>query len=128
MDVVEWAERYRVAWETADAELAASLFTPDATYRSLIYTEPNEGQDGVAEYWRSVTSSQSEVSVQMGAPFVDGDRATIEFWTRMAVDGQDVTLAGALLLQMADDGRCRSLREYWNLTEGRVDPPAEWGS
>lgn len=128
MDVETWVESYRVAWERADVGLAASLFTEDGTYRNDIYAEPNVGQDGVAAYWERVTSHQSDVEVRMGRPFVDGDRVAVEFWTKMAVDGADVTIAGTLLLQMADDGRCRSLRENFNVTEGRHDPPQEWGS
>jgi ketosteroid isomerase-like protein len=123
-----WIERYREAWEGADPDLAASLFTEDASYRQLIFEAPNVGREGVAAYWSRVTSQQSDVAVTMGRPFADGRRATVEFWTRMTVDGSDVTLAGCLLLTFADDGRCRELREYWNLTEGRHDPPPEYGS
>lgn len=128
MDPATWAERYRVAWETADVELVLTLFTEDATYRQLIFEEPNAGHEGVAAYWRGVTSHQSDVSVRMGRPFVDGERVTVEFWTQMKVDGDDITLVGSLLLLFAPDGRCRSLREYWNSTSGRVEPPAEWGT
>jgi hypothetical protein len=126
MDIATWVEGYRRAWEDADDQLVVSLFTEDATYRSLIFEEPGVGHEGIGDYWRGVTASQSNVVVRMGAPIVDGDRVTVEFWTQMAVDGDDITLAGCLLLVLAADGRCRSLREYWNLTPGRVDPPAEW--
>ncbi|MFA9444950.1 nuclear transport factor 2 family protein [Egicoccus sp. AB-alg6-2] len=128
MDIATWVERYRVAWERADVALASSLFVEDGTYRNDIFADPNVGQDGVAAYWERVTSHQSDVEVRMGAPFVDGNRAAVEFWTKMAVDGADVTLAGTLLLVMGEDGRCRSLRENYNLAEGRLDPPPEWGS
>ena len=128
MDVATWVENYRVAWETADVDLAASLFVEDGTYRNDIFAEPNVGQAGVAAYWERVTSHQSDVECRMGTPFVDGDRVAVEFWTKMAVDGEDVTIAGTLLLLMAEDGRCRSLRENYNVAEGRVDPPQEWGS
>lgn len=128
MDVATWVENYRVAWETADVDLASSLFTEDGTYRNDIYSEPNRGQDGVAAYWAGVTSHQSNVECRMGIPFVDGNRVAVEFWTKMAVDGNDVTISGTLLLLMAEDGRCRSLRENFNITEGRVDPPREWGT
>ena len=128
MDAATWAENYRVAWETADDDLVVSLFTEDGTYRSLIFEEPHRGHEGVRSYWQGVCATQSNVAVLMGRPFVDGNRVVVEFWTKMAVDGSDVTLVGSLLLIMADDGRCRSLREYWNITEGRVDPPQDWGT
>lgn len=129
MDVATWIENYRVAWERADVDLVVSLFAEGGTYRNDIFAaEPNVGQDGVAAYWAGVTSHQSDVEVRMGTPFVDGSRVAVEFWTKMAVDGNDATISGTLLLVMAEDGRCRSLRENFNFAEGRHDPPEEWGS
>lgn len=125
--VEEWVEEYRLAWENRDAEAAARLFTPDATYRSNIFEAPHEGREGVDAYWRSVTSSQSEVRVQMGAPFVDGSRVAVEFWTNMKVDGDDVTLPGCLLLDFDDERACSRLREYWHFEPGSHDPPDGWG-
>ena len=122
----QWAEAYRVAWETADSEAAASLFTEGASYRSNIFEEPHLRRSGVVEYWTGVTSVQSEVTVRMGEPIVDGERVDVEFWTTMAVEGDPVTLAGCLLLRF-DAGLCADLREYWSLTEGTHNPPAGWG-
>lgn len=128
MPTVEaWIEAYRVAWEERDPQAAADLFTEEATYRSNIFEVPHLGQAGVADYWAAVTEAQSEVTVRMGRPFVDGDRVAVEFWTNMEVDGEAVTLPGCLLLQMAADGRCERLREYWHYQPGRYDPPPEWG-
>lgn len=126
--VERWAEAYRVAWESADSEAAAALFSETGTYRDNIYEEPHEGRAGVAGYWAGVTAAQSNVTVQMGEPFVDGERAVVEFWTTMDIDGSPVTLAGSLLLDFDQDGLCRSLREYWNFTDGHHDPPAGWGT
>lgn len=127
--VIEWSESYRVAWETADAELAASLFTEHGIYRNDIYQdEPNEGRAGVSEYWSDVTAAQSDVSVLMGRPFVDGDRAVVEFWTTMKVYDDPVTLGGALLLDFDESGLCTALREYFNFTEGYHAPPPGWGT
>lgn len=128
MTVDEWIEGYRQAWEERDPDAAAALFTDDATYRSLIFEEPHVGIQGVADYWRSVTESQSDVTVRMGRPTVDGDRVTVEFWTTMQSAGTPETLAGCLLLDMAPDGRCRRLREYWNFAGELSEPPAEWGT
>ncbi|HEX6131819.1 MAG TPA: nuclear transport factor 2 family protein [Actinomycetota bacterium] len=127
MDVPTWLEAYRTAWEEKDADAAASLFTEDATYRANIFEEPFEGRGGVARYWRDVTATQEDVRVRIGAPFVDGDRVAAEFWTTMRVAGDEVTLPGCLLLRFGDDGRCRSLREYWHFEPGTAEPPPGWG-
>ena len=65
----------------------------------------------------------------MGRPFVDGERAAVEWWATMVdPDDGEVTLPGCLLLRFAPDGRCSDLREYWHLQEGRVEPHDGWGS
>lgn len=127
-EVEEWAEIYRVAWETADSEAVAALFSEDSTYRDQIYEEPHRGRAGVIAYWNDVTSAQTNVTVQMGAPIVDGSRASVEFWTTMNVEDAPVTLAGCLLLDFDDDGLCSALREYWNFADGTQQQPDGWGS
>jgi limonene-1,2-epoxide hydrolase len=122
-----WIEGYRLAWENRDSEAAAQLFTADATYRSNIFEEAHLGRDGVRAYWQSVTSSQSEVQVRMGRPFVDGSRVAVEFWTTMEVAGDVVTLPGCLLLDFDGDWLCYRLREYWHFGSGRTEPPQGWG-
>jgi predicted SnoaL-like aldol condensation-catalyzing enzyme len=127
MDVATWLEAYRHAWEEENAEAAAALFAEDATYRSNIFEDAYEGRDGVRAYWTSVTSTQEDVRVLMGAPFVDGDRVAAEFWTTMVNDGAEITLPGCLLLRFGADGLCTALREYWHVEPGRRDPPPGWG-
>jgi SnoaL-like domain len=128
MDVAAWLEAYRVAWEAKDADAAAMLFAEGSTYRSNIFEEPYEGPDGVRRYWLDVTATQEDVRVLIGRPFIDGDRVAAEFWTTMRNDGVDVTLPGCLLLRFGEDGRCRSLHEYWHFQPGRFEPPPEWGT
>ena len=127
MDVGSWLEAYRKAWEDKDADAAAALFDERATYRSNIFEEAYEGQDGVRRYWSEVTKTQEDVRVVMGRPFVDGDRVAAEFWTTMRSDGADVTLPGCLLLRFGPDGRCLALREYWHVEPSRREPPRGWG-
>ena len=123
----EWIEGYRVAWENRDPAAAASLFTEDATYRSNIFEDPHVGRDGVRDYWASVTSTQSDVRVRMGGPFVDGSRVTVEFWTTMEVEDAPTTLSGCLLLEFDENRVCRRLREYWHFQPGTFEPPVGWG-
>jgi hypothetical protein len=110
-----------------DADAAAALFTPDATYRDNIFEDPHRGPEGVRSYWESVTAPQSDVRVLMGRPFVDGSRVAVEFWTTMKYDGAETTLPGCLLLDFDDNWQCRALREYWVTAEGSVEPPTVWG-
>ena len=127
MDVATWLEAYRRAWEGKDGDAAAALFAEDSTYRSNIFEAPYEGRDGVRTYWTEATRTQEDVRVLMGAPFVDGDRVAAEFWTTMRNDGAEITLPGCLLLRFDTDGRCTTLREYWHVEQGRLDPPPGWG-
>jgi ketosteroid isomerase-like protein len=129
MDIREWIEAYAAAWESADPEGAAFLFTDDAEYRSHPLREPHTGREGVREYWAGVTAAQQDVRVRMGEPIVHGRRAAVEWWTTMVdAGGVDRTLTGCLVLAFADDGRCRGLRECWNAQPRRVEPPEGWGA
>ena len=124
-----WVERYRTAWEQGDDRAAGALFTEDATYRSDPMQEPHRGREAIRAYWREVTAAQSNVSVAIGTPVVEDRRAVVEWWTQMDVDGDPVTLPGALILDFDEDGLCRALREYYNWVPGtRTPPPAGWGA
>jgi hypothetical protein len=127
IDIETWVERYARAWTDADPEAAADLFAEDGTYRSFIFDEPHVGRDEVRSYWSGVTSTQSNVVVTMGRPIVDGARTAVEFWVTMENSGEDVTLVGCLLLGFDDEGKCRSLYEYYEFTPGRLVPPDDWG-
>ena len=77
----QWTERYRRAWETADADEVADLFTPDASYRSSVFREPFVGSDAIRQYWRRGAGTQQQVAVRMGRPIVTDDRVAVEWWT-----------------------------------------------
>jgi SnoaL-like protein len=127
--VEHWAERYARAWEDADDEAAGALFTDNATYTSDPFREPHRGREAIRAYWREVTASQSNVSVSMGRPVVEGRRAVVEWWTEMDNGGTPVTLPGALILQFDESGLCSALREYFNVQSGtRISPPDTWGT
>jgi ketosteroid isomerase-like protein len=129
MEIAEWIERYRQAWESADADAAAGLFTEDATYRSNPFRPPHRGRAAIHAYWISATESQSNVKVTMGRPVVDGRKVVVEWWTEMDDDGSPVTLPGALILDFNEQGLCTALREYYNILEGeRMAAPSESGT
>jgi ketosteroid isomerase-like protein len=122
-----WLEGYRRAWEQADPPAVLGLFTPDATYRAHPLGMAYTGHDAIADYWTRATAGQEDIQVRFGDPIVDGDRVAAEFWATMRGDGDPVTVAGCLLLALAPDGRCRSLRECWHETGALLAPPPDWG-
>ena len=122
-----WVAEYRRAWEQADAHAIPGMFTQEATYRAHPLATAHTGHDAIADYWTRATAGQQDIKVRFGDPVVDGDRVAAEFWTMIRGDDGPVTVAGCLLLALAPDGRCRSLRECWHETETLLDPPPDWG-
>ena len=122
-----WLERYRQAWIARDAEAAGPLFTEDAIYREQPFQAAFVGRAAITEYWRTVTASQTSVELRYGRPIADGNRVAVEWWANLETTGGPLTLAGEFLLRFADSGECRELREYWVLTQARVEPPRGWG-
>ena len=127
MDLSEWIERYRRAWEQADDEAVGALFTEGATYRSNPFREPYVGRDAIRTYWRQATASQENVRVAFGEPVVQGRRVAVEWWTQMTDEGETLRLVGALILHFDENGFCDALREYYNVVEGEGLPPEGWG-
>lgn len=128
MELTDWIETYRKAWETGDTELVLTLFTEDGNYRSNPFEEPHVGHEGIRAYWDGVTSVQRDAAVKMGRPFVDESRVAVEWWTTMVSEGEEITLPGCLLLRIEPDGRCSDLREYWNFAPGTHSPFENWGT
>ena len=127
LDLEDWIAGYARAWETADEDLIASLFTEDASYRSSPFREPYVGHDEIRAYWRRGAGTQIGTRVRMGRPFGSGERVAVEWWATLADESEEVTLPGCLLLRLAADGRCSDLREYWNVEDGHRDPFPGWG-
>jgi ketosteroid isomerase-like protein len=123
-----WLQDYRRAWERADPDAVAALFTEDASYRSQPLLPAHAGRDGIRHYWSRVTSDQLAEEVRWGGPLIDGSRVGVEWWTALAnIDGSESTVAGVLLLRFDGDGLCTDLRECWNEVAGSVSPPEGWG-
>ena len=126
-DYADWLARYRQAWIDRDADAASLLFTEDATYREQPFQAAFIGRAAIRDYWSRVTASQISVELRYGRSIVDGRRLAVEWWANLQTNDGPLTLAGEFLLLFAESGECRELREYWLLTQGRVEPPPGWG-
>ena len=127
MTPTQWLDAYRKAWVDLDADAAAALFTKDSTYAEQPYQAPFPGAEGVREYWKRVTATQSGVAIKYGTPITVGNRTAVEWWTTLTNGGVPVTLAGAFILIFDSNGLCQTLREYWHFVEGTKQPLSGWG-
>jgi hypothetical protein len=114
-----WLARYETAWETRNADLAASLFTTDATYHEMPFEAPIVGQKGIRDYWARVTADQRDIDFK-SRPIVASDRTGVAEWTatfRSESSGATIELNGVFVLEFDDAGRCTSLREWWHVRQ-----------
>lgn len=59
MDIVQFMNRYKVAWEESDEHKLVSLFTPDGVYHNTPFAE-QRGHAAIAAYWQR-TKLQSDI-------------------------------------------------------------------
>lgn len=115
----DWLHRYGRAWEQADPAAAAQLFTEDCLYFETPYGEPARGRAGVHAYWTAVPEGQAAVAFRYRLLAVQAGTA-IAHWsasfTRIA-SGARVELDGVFVLEFAESGLCRTLREWWHRRE-----------
>ena len=126
-EYADWLARYRRAWIERDADAASLLFTDDAIYREQPFQPPFVGRAAIRAYWARVTASQTSVELRYGRTVVDGARVAVEWWANLGTDSGPLTLAGEFMLRFAGSGECEELREYWLLSQGRIEPPPGWG-
>jgi hypothetical protein len=128
--VVRWVETYLRGWRDKDDVAVGGIFTADAVYQAIPGdgTHTYAGRDAIREYWRAVTANQSDFSARHGEPVIQGDRAVVELWVTVRVDGNWRTFIETNVLYFAPGGQVRRNVEYWIGRDGRFDPPPAWGA
>jgi len=114
-----WLARYGQAWESRDADKAAALFTPEATYHEMPFDAPLEGAAKIREYWARVTADQRDIDFSSKPIMVDANNGVAE-WSatfRTGSTGATIELNGVFVLEFDDAGRCTSLREWWHVRQ-----------
>jgi hypothetical protein len=121
-----WAQTWTRSWPAKDVAAIASLYSPDAAYRALVFREPDLGVAGVQRYLTDNFAVEEDVECWFGEPIPAGNRAAVEWWATWVENGQRLTLAGATVLHFGDDGLVVDHRDYWNQVETREPPFAGW--
>ena len=114
--VEAWLERYGRAWETRDPSAAAELFTEDAQYLETPFDEPMKGRSAIYRYWSEIPETQRDIAFGFDILSIEENRVLARWWSSYVKirTGEPTRLDGIFLLEFAEDGRCRSLREWWH--------------
>jgi ketosteroid isomerase-like protein len=113
-DAKEFLEKYKKAWETRDADLAASLFTRDARYKENPFGEPIIGREAIHDYWAAATAGQQDIHFTVTNSLHTGYILIAE-WTctyRDSASGRPRELAGMFFADFYGK-QVRAFREYW---------------
>ena len=115
-----WLDAYGRAWEGRDPDAAAALFSDDGTYQVTPFLEPMRGRKAIFDYWSEV--ARTEENIRFGYEIlVASPEINIARWWASFVrvpPGLQTKLDGIFLISLADDGRCKSLREWWHKQQG----------
>lgn len=114
-DVKDFLAKYKKAWETRDADLAAGLFTRDARYKENPFGEPIVGREAIHDYWKAATARQEDIHFNASNSFHVGYIVVAE-WTctyRDRSSGAQRELAGMFFADFYGK-QIRAFREYWH--------------
>ena len=80
-----WAATWTVAWQTHDVESVVDLYADECVHRSTPFRLPHYGRQGVRDYLTQAFADEQRIDeVRFGTPVVQGDRAWVEYWARLA--------------------------------------------
>lgn len=111
-----WLEKYGRAWEDRNAQAAADLFKEDGTYQVTPFVEPMRGRPAIFEYWTGVAQTQRDIQFGCEVLAVTAEAGIARWWASFVIvpQGLQTKLDGIFVISLDDDGRCRSLREWWH--------------
>jgi ketosteroid isomerase-like protein len=113
-DATDFLKKYKAAWETRDAALAASLFTRDVRYKENPFTEPIIGREAIHDYWAAATALQEDILFTV-TNYLHTGYVLIAEWTcayRDRTTGKRRELAGMFFADFYGN-QVRAFREYW---------------
>jgi len=114
-DAKDFLAKYKKAWETRDADLAAGLFTRDAHYQENPFAEPIVGREAIHDYWKAATERQEDIHFAVKS-FLYSGYVVIAEWTctyRDRASGVQRELAGMFFADLYGK-QVRAFREYWH--------------
>ncbi len=113
--VRKFLAQYKEAWESKNADLAASLFTRDAHYWENPFGKAIVGREAIHAYWEAATREQQDIQFAVKSSFHQKYTLVAEWicsYTHRP-SGEHHELAGMMFADFYG-GQVRTFREYWH--------------
>jgi ketosteroid isomerase-like protein len=121
--VASWLANYVRAWETYDPDVIGALFAEDVVYEYHPFDEPVRGRLAVVTSWLEGKDTPGTYEGQYEPVAIDGDVAIAHGKTRYFKDASKAELDrefdNIFVLRFDEQGRCRSLREWYMTPRGQ---------
>ena len=111
-----WLDGYGQAWENRNPEAAAALFNESGSYQVTPFLEPMRGRKAIFEYWSEVARTEEGIRFRYEI-LAAKDELNIARWSASFVrvpPRLQTKLDGIFLISLDDEGRCKSLQEWWH--------------
>jgi hypothetical protein len=111
-----WLDAYGHAWENRNPEAATALFTENGTYQVTPFLKPMCGRKAIFEYWSEVARTEENIRFGYEILVVKAE-LNIARWSASFVivpQGLQTKLDGIFLIFLDEEGRCKSLQEWWH--------------
>ena len=119
-----WAKTWSDAWPIKDVDAIVALQAEDGDHWASMF-RPFRGRAGLRGYLEESFAEESRpAEAWFAEPQVDGDAAAVEYWAVIYVKDQPMTISGCTLLRFDDASLVAEARDYSQVKEGRVLPPA----
>jgi nuclear transport factor 2 (NTF2) superfamily protein len=126
--LTEWLDEYGRAWVDRDPEAASQLFAEDAVYQWGPFGRRLRGRPLIREAWAEATETQQNVEFRYEVLSATARSGLVRWWSEydQPSDELHVRIEGIFRLAFDEDGLCKSLEEWFNADEARLDraPPS----
>jgi SnoaL-like domain len=109
-------DAYGHAWENRNPEAATALFAVNGTYQVKPFLKPMCGRKAIFEYWSGVVRTEENIRFGYEILVVNAE-LNITRWSASFVrvpPGLQTKLDGIFLISPDEEGRCKSLQEWWH--------------
>ena len=122
-----WADTWQREWPNAAVDALWALYHPDVQYAVEPFRDVIHGAPDLRRYFADVFAEETDLTAWIGAPIVEGQRASIEWWATLLENGEPVSIVGTSTLRFDAAGLVVEQRDTWNQSSGRTPPPEGWG-